>query len=264
LPAIGRGAEGYNEGVLRLVLLGSSLAAVGCNAAFDLKPTKTGCLVVDDDCDSLVDDVDPCPADRGDDSDSDGDGVGDGCDPNQGVAVDSILFFEPFREPNDVWVQTDTVGAWAIDGSAFVESALGDTSIQRLVPANTQATVEALLDPEFSGVGSSVGVYVSSVSHIPLECRVTRTAQGDMLEMVLNNTVTLGSSGPLSGSGRLWIVGGQIPNAAIRCSARYGPLGVAVDFGMGLIGARANFDTIGLHVNQATAAFQSLIAYTVE
>src|SRR6185503_21018693 len=90
----------------------------GCDVVFGFD-TVYDCPLDDDDCDKILDHVDPCPADSGDKTDSDGDGVGDRCDPDLDVAADSLLEFESFVTKDARWLDR-TPAAWDVRDSALV------------------------------------------------------------------------------------------------------------------------------------------------
>jgi hypothetical protein len=242
------------------------LAAAGCDSVFGLDSVYE-CPTDDDDCDRLLDAVDPCPADPGSDDDEDRDGVGDECDPNRGMATDRRLDFDGFTANPERWMARGTA-TFDIDRS---ELALESGAVERAVAANSQPTVEIVLDPTFVAEGDTVGVYVASKSStgIPLECRIEHHAAGDDLVMLLGDPsmgtpaeVARATMLPGSPKDGLRIYGGQLANFKIRCRARYGASdGLYVDWD--LFRAAADFDTVGLRVQkQARADYRSVTIFT--
>ncbi len=231
----------------------------GCDRVFGIHDV---CPAGDDDCDGIADAKDPCPADYGDRADDDGDGVGNVCDPNPQDPGDSILLFDPFAG-HEPW--TITGGSWTFTESAFIQASFDEAHAQNPAPPNIQPTLEVVVYPTYGGENASVGAYVQNMSNVPLECRVVHHATGDMLEMLLGPTAVIMTAGPLTGEGRLRIYGGQTPAGSIRCRARYGDDPVVTVEGLGgVIDPRDNFDLYGLHTVDASAAFESLVIYTVQ
>src|SRR5262245_23920403 len=74
---------------------------VGADRVYECPPTG------DEDCDALLDGVDPCPSDRGNKADADGDGVGNACDPDLEAAVDSLVEFEGFTTLDPRWMERE-------------------------------------------------------------------------------------------------------------------------------------------------------------
>lgn len=249
----------------RRTYLAFVLLSAGCDVVFGT-PRLYECPPDDDDCDKLLDPVDPCPADPGDAKDGDGDGVGDACDPNLEAPVDSLLEFEGFVMADDRWVARGS-GSWEIRDSAL---ALDDGAVERAVATNSQPTIEVLLDPAFADEGSTVGVLVASMAStgIPLECRIEHHAAGDDLVMLLGDPAMgtpyeIGRARQLPGtaSDGLRIYGTQLPDFTIRCRARYGANdALYVDWQAFTL--RVDFDTIGFRVGQGSAAYRSLAIYT--
>jgi hypothetical protein len=124
--------------------------------------------------------------------------------------------------------------------------------------------VEVVLDPVFAVEGAVVGVYVASKAStgIPLECRVEHHPAGDELVMFLGTAEIGRATGLVGRPGEvLRIYGGQLPDYKIRCRARYGDTdSVYVD--LTLFTSPADFDTIGLRTQQASADFRSVTVYT--
>ena len=238
----------------------------GCDSVFSIDRLYE-CPLDDDDCDQLLDDVDPCPADPGNEDDEDGDGVGDDCDPNVGVATDRRLDFDGFKGNDDRWVANGTA-TWRVRNSMMV---LEEGAIERPVDVNSQPTVETVLAPRFVAEGDTVGVYVASKAStgIPLECRVEHHAAGDDLVILLANPdgtvlAELGRATQLPGAPRdgLRIYGSQLPSFKIRCRARYGTNdALYVDWDAPTM--PFDFDTIGLRVmQQASAEYRSVTIFT--
>jgi len=239
-------------------------ALAGCDTVFGFDRVYD-CPIDDDDCDKLRDRVDPCPADPGDDADVDGDGVGDACDPELEAAVDSMVEFEGFATADARWMEREPA-MWQVVDSALV---LDAGSVERTTPMNSQPTVEAVVDPRFAGEGATVGVLVASKSStgIPLECFVEHHADGDDLVMVVGDRASpiyqaRARQLPAGAAGdSLRIYGGQLSNFVVRCRARYGNNdGLYVDWVFW--NSRVDFDTIGFHVDQASADYRALAIYT--
>ncbi len=246
-------------------VLALAFAATGCDAVFGIDALYE-CPADDDDCDELLDTVDPCPADPGDADDEDGDGVGDECDPNIGEAIDQRLEFDGFTTKDARWMARGSA-TWDVRDS---ELQLGDGAVERAVPTNRQPTVELVIAPSFSGEGSAVGAYVASKTStgIPLECRVEHHDAGDDLVMLVGDPTTgvpaeVGRATRLPGaaSDRLRIYGGQLSNFKVRCRARYGT-NDALYVDWTFFNSPADFDTVGLRVKQASAAYQSVTIFT--
>lgn len=248
-----------------LVPCAFAFAAAACDSVFGLDRLYE-CPLDDDDCDELLDPVDPCPGDPGTAADEDGDGVGDECDPNIGVAIDELLEFDSFAMPDARWMARGAA-TWQFRASALE---LEDGAVERMVPTNRQPTVEVFLTPRFAGEGAIVGAFVASKSAtgIPLECRVEHHATGDDLVMLVGDPAMgppaeVGRATKLPGSAAdgLRIYGGQLSDFKVRCRARYGASdALYVDWEV--FTSPADFDTIGFRVSQATASFRAVAIYT--
>lgn len=247
-----------------LVVFG--LACAGCDAVWSIDRLYD-CPLDDDDCDRLLDAEDPCPADPGGVDDEDGDGVGDDCDPNVGVPTDRLLGFDGFHGNDGGWVERGAA-SWAMGTSELVLTA---GAVERMIPLNSQPTVELVIAPRFTAEGDAIGALVASKSStgIPLECRIEHHAGGDDLVMLLGDPATttpieLGRATQLPGSPRdgLRIYGGQLSNFKIRCRARYGT-NDALYVDWEAFTSAADFDTIGLRaVGQASAEYRSVTIFT--
>jgi hypothetical protein len=249
------------------------LVVAGCDTTFGLDELYE-CPLDDDDCDRMLDPVDPCPADPGTDADADGDGVGDSCDPNPSVPVDSQLEFEGFAITDSRWVaRPDSVATWSVHGG---ELSLENGALERPAPVNLQPTVEVVVDPEFADIGASVGAYVEDKGSlaIPLECRVEHTATGDDLVVLLGDPAKPPGPGgqaevgrvknlPGRSGDRLRIYGGQLPapDFSVRCRARYGT-DEGLYFDWKFFTTQADFDTVGLNARNARANYRSLTIFT--
>ncbi len=242
-----------------------AIPLAACDAVFGLDALYE-CPPDDDDCDELLDRVDPCPADPGDDADEDGDGVGDECDPNIGAPIDALLAFDGFAAPDDNWFARGAA-AWQVRNSALV---LDDGAVERMVSTNRQPTVEVFITPRFATEGGSVGVYVASktATGIPLECRIEHHEGGDDLVMLVGDPAMgppaeVGRATKLPGSAAdgLRIYGGQLADFKVRCRARYGASdALYVDWEF--FTSPADFDTIGFRVAQASADYRAAAIYT--
>jgi hypothetical protein len=252
----------------RTLALACAVALCGCDVVFGVDRLYE-CPLDDDDCDELLDAVDPCPADPGGREDEDGDEVGDACDPNLGVATDRLLDFDGFHGEDPRWTER-VPASWHIRNSTLVLEA---GAVERAVEMNSQPTVELVAEPRFVAEGDVVGVYVASKTStgILLECRVEHHAAGDDLVMILTDPATdaqlveIGRATQLPGNPRdgLRIYGGQLSSLqVIRCRARYGDSdALFVDWES--FGTPVDFDTVGMRVlQQATAAYGSVTIFT--
>ncbi len=117
-------------------------------------PSRCGCgSGHDEDGDRYADNCDPCPSDFGDRTDTDGDGVGDACDPNPTTPGDSIVWFESFATPDEVWTQSS--GSWQFGSDAFV--AVPNSNAER-ASAVGNSTVEVWLDDFAAAADGGAGV----------------------------------------------------------------------------------------------------------
>jgi hypothetical protein len=242
-----------------------ALASAACDGVFGLDRLYE-CPPEDDDCDELLDVVDPCPADPGDEADEDGDLVGDACDPNAGMPIDGLLEFESFVTPDSRWMARGSA-SWQVRDSVL---ALDEGAVERSVPTNRQPTVEIVLDPHFSEEGATVGAFVASktATGIPLECRVEHHAAGDDLVMLVGDPTMgipaeVGRATMLPGAPgeRLRIYGGQLSDFKVRCRARYGT-NDALYVDWSFFTSPADFDTVGFRVNRARADYRAVAIYT--
>lgn len=250
-----------------LLALALPVALAGCDAVFGVDPLYE-CPSNDDDCDKLLDAVDPCPGDPGNADDQDGDGVGDDCDPNVATPIDALLEFDGLKTNDGRWNPRGS-GAFDMYDSALV---LTGGAVERTVSTNRQPTVEIVLDePIFAGEGSTVGAFVASKSAtgVPLECRVEHTANGDDLVVLVGDPASgppaeVGRAKQIPGAGageRLRIYGGQLTNFSVRCRARYGD-NDALFVDWSFFTSPADFDTVGFRVNFASATYRSVTIFT--
>jgi len=248
-----------------LLALALPVAFAGCDAVFGVDHLYE-CPSDDDDCDKLLDAVDPCPGDPGNADDQDGDGVGDDCDPNVAMPIDQLLTFDNLVSNDGRWLPRPTAAFEMRDRSLVLD----DGAVERMVAMNRQPTVEVVLDPSFAEEGSTVGAYVASKTStgIMLECRVEHHAAGDDLVVVLIDPMTgnMGEVGrakqlPGAPSDGLRIYGGQIASFQVRCRARYGD-NDALFVDWTFFNGPADFDTVGLRVKAASAAYRSVTVFT--
>lgn len=249
------------------------LASAGCGSVLGLEPLYE-CPSTDDDCDELLDDVDPCPADPGDAMDGDGDGVGDACDPNLQAPGDTIAVFDSFATQNAAWRVFAGAAQWRWRDSALAQDQIASGAIERPIDLIEQPTVEVLLDVEFPEEGSSVGVYVLTSSgpgaNVPLECRVVHYATHDDLVMLLrsaDDTIVVYTDTAVALPGKrtdgLRIYGGQLPDGTVRCRARYGDADALILDWKGVVTPRAMMDRVGLRTIKASAEFHAAVVYWV-
>ena len=225
------------------------------------------CTDLDDDCDQIPNDVDPCPADRGTKLDTDADNVGDDCDPNPTTSGDKLLAFEPFTELDPRWTQI-AGSPWMIGDSRFEQLAFTDSQIERTVEPNIQPTVEAVLDAEVLDPGSSVGVYVSSTNNIPLECRIERNNNGghDLLMILPTvSTMPIDRANNLPGkiADGIRIYGGQLVDGTVRCRARFGDDDALFVDWSGILPPRDNFSKVGFRTVGASMSVRALAIFVV-
>jgi hypothetical protein len=223
------------------------------------------CPANDDDCDRLLDDGDPCPADPGDAMDEDHDGVGDACDPNLSSAGDTISVFDGFSRDPSTWMVMSGTAAWSEHDSSMVQPAADDGVLERLLDTFVQPTVELSISATLGEDGSAVGAYVATPAKIPLECRIVHHATGDDLLMFIGTAMVASATnipGKIGDGLRLY--GGQLPLGAIRCRARYGTNdAISVDYTASFITPRATIDRVGLRTIKASAEFHAVVIYSV-
>ena len=241
----------------------AALAASGCGDVLGYHRLYE-CPANDDDCDELLDDVDPCPADRGDTADEDGDGVGDACDPNLGVPGDTITSFSGFATDDGSWQVL--AGDWHVADSALSGSGITNGDARHAIELATQPTIEISATLEFAGEGSAIGGYVvTDTNQVVVQCWVVHETSGDLLEVLLFDTpVAMVAGLPGKASEGLRLYGGQLPSGAMRCRARYGDHdSLSIDYGLGLFPDPSSIIAIGVRTVQTTAQFQSAVVYAV-
>ena len=250
------------------------IASAGCGSVFGLEPLYE-CPSNDDDCDKLLDDVDPCPADPRDaaDGDGDGDGVGDACDPNIQMPGDTIAAFDGFASQHAAWSVFGGTAQWRWRDSALAQDDLASGAIEWTISRIEQPTIQVLIDDvEFAGEGSTVGVYVLTTAgpgaNAPLECRVVHYATHDDLVMILRTAddfplyTAMAPALPGKPSDGLRIYGGQLPDGTVRCRARYGDADALYIDWKGPT-PRAMMDKLGLRTINARAQFHAAVVYWV-
>lgn len=192
---------------MRVASLGIVVAVCGCDWAFGLELTPAadagsdaGCalLVDDEDGDCHANAEDTCPGvTNGDQRDEDGDGVGNACDPNPSIAIDRILAFESFDEPEVAqrWRDASTDVPWRFEPGAARHTSSADMTalLQRLEPVDgREITIEAGFEfvawaagnLEQTPASTQLAVYVDSAADLT-------TGHGCRLD-----PRTLGASGP--------------------------------------------------------------------
>jgi len=244
----------------------------GCGSVLGLDEVYQ-CPPNDDDCDKLLDNVDPCPADPNDVSDGDGDGVGDACDPNVETPGDTIARFDGFGVRDLGWTVFSGDAQWSWRDSLLAQDDVATGAIELPIDVIYQPTVEVFMNPDFEGDGSIIGVYVlattGSGANIPLECRIVHYETHDDLIMILRTRddaplITMPApSLPGKRTDGLRIYGGQLPDGTVRCRARYGDAdSLYVDL-KGWVTPRAMMDRVGLRTVSSRAEFRSVVVYAV-
>jgi len=237
------------------------LAATGCGDVLGYHRFYE-CPANDDDCDELLDDVDPCPADPGNANDEDGDGVGDACDPNLAMPGDAITSFSGFATDDGNW--QILTGDWKVADSALSEAGITSGDARRPIDLATRPTIELSATFEFAGEGSAIGGYVvTDDNQIIVQCWVLHEASGDVLEVLLFDTpVAMVAGLPGKPSDGLRLYGGQLPSGAMRCRARYGNNdSLSIDYGLGLFPSPSSIVAIGVRTVQTATHFQSAVVY---
>jgi hypothetical protein len=206
----------------RLAIVCAVLAAGGCDQLFGLDrvpPTPT-CVYsqdpLDEDCDAIANDVDPCPAElKGGSADADGDGVGNACDPSG--ELEHRVLFDGFTDNSHPWVQNR--GGWKFMGGALANTA-GDGEITIPI-ATTRPTAQIFVDQITTSVDNASLTLFGGDQGARVRCSLVFHMPGNSQILTLDVPFVGTITAPVVGSGLLRLELGQFPDNKFRCRAHY-------------------------------------------
>jgi hypothetical protein len=233
----------------------------GCDAAWNLDPVHDPpdappCALDDEDCDQRANATDLCPADVDTAADDlDVDGIGNACDPERMIAGDHRVVFDGFVDNSLGWA-IDT-GMWTVGDGVATTPKVGDGRLYLTASAKLPS-VRAVFDELVTINNGRAGVFTrQGISYVT--CTVVGSPAG--AEFVRIEGPNLGIDRPLSGSGPIFLEGGQLRDGSLYCRAHHGedPDVQATTVPAVLMGA----DRFGLMTSSASASFKSVMLLDV-
>jgi len=238
--------------------LALALVSGGCDIVFNAdRLDDPRCKADDEDCDLQPNVTDICPADADTEADDlDRDTVGNACDPDRNVVGDRITLFDPFLDNSRGWNAQQ--GAWSIVDGAWRTDVVGDARLELVLDSGARPSVRAVFDELVTENNGRAGIYgVQSGSYLTCMVAVSTTGQ----RFVRIEGFLLGMERELTGSGPIYIQGGQLRDGSLYCRAHHGD-DPDVQVTSAPIGA-VQLDRFGLIASSASASFQSVMLLDV-